>query len=120
MADLLRSGLRNALKSADMLKTSRSLELIGVSSAAEVWAHLQRQPSYESWMTLENIGRLKSGKDVDPLVWQIDHIIPIKFPGSGENSTITPEDMAIRFHYTNLQPLRASVNVSKGNRRVGV
>ena len=46
-------------------------------------------------------------------LWEIDHIIPIKF----ENPDL--ETVKTRLHYTNTQPLYASENRSKGNRFVG-
>ena len=42
-------------------------------------------------------------------LWHIDHIIPLDSAG-------TQEDIYRLCHYTNLQPLWASVNVKKGNK----
>ena len=121
LRQLLATRLRTALKHADLSKERSTLDLLGVTSAAEVWEHLQKQPTYEPWMTLDNLGALKADDaKTGRLVWQIDHIIPIAYPGSGTpEGGISADDMARRMHFTNLQPLRAVDNVSKGNRRVG-
>lgn len=44
--------------------------------------------------------------------WHLDHIIPISYAK-------TIEDIYKLNHYTNLQPLWASENLSKGNRYIG-
>jgi hypothetical protein len=51
-------------------------------------------------MTWENYGD----------VWEIDHIVPLKYQDP------TLEQVIERLHYTNTQPLWASENASKGNR----
>jgi hypothetical protein len=51
-------------------------------------------------MTWENYGK----------VWDIDHIVPIKY----QNPTV--EEIMKRLHYTNTQPLWKKINNSKGNR----
>lgn len=50
--------------------------------------------------------------------WQIDHIIPIMYPGAdGGNPTI--EEVAKRLYWTNTQPLWTVDNIAKGNRFIG-
>ncbi len=50
--------------------------------------------------------------------WNIDHIIPIKYPGAAGGEP-TLEEVAARLHYTNTQPMWASDNIAKGNRFIG-
>jgi hypothetical protein len=51
--------------------------------------------------------------------WQIDHITPLRFrdPETGELPTL--EQTIERLHYLNTQPMWASENMAKGNRRIG-
>jgi len=49
--------------------------------------------------------------------WHIDHIKPIQFKENGVAPTM--EEVIKRLHYTNLQPLWALDNITKGNRWVG-
>ena len=76
-------------------KTTRTQELLGCSYA-EFIEHLQNK--FEEGMTLENHG-----------LWHIDHIKPCA-------TATTPEELAQLFHFTNLQPLWASENLSKGSK----
>jgi hypothetical protein len=66
---------------------------------AEFVTHLQS--NFKEGMTLENHGE-----------WHIDHIKPCALATS-------PEELAALFHYTNLQPLWASENLSKGRKYYG-
>ena len=45
-------------------------------------------------------------------VWDIDHIVPLKY----ENPTL--EEIIERLHYTNTQPLWKRDNIVKGNRYI--
>ncbi len=66
-------------------------------------------------MTWENHGACKVN---GPRVWQIDHIVPIKFEEvPGVKPTI--EEVATRLHWTNCQPMWADENIAKGNRFIG-
>jgi hypothetical protein len=58
-------------------------------------------------MSLDNYGE----------VWQIDHIIPIKYKQDGKEPSL--EDTIKRLHWSNTQPLFTEENLSKGNRFIG-
>ena len=70
-------------------------------------------------MTLETLGQAQVGPDAIRK-WNIDHIVPLKYPGSGVDGALTADDLAQRLHFTNLQPLCAVQNIAKGNKRIGV
>jgi hypothetical protein len=78
-------------------KSKRTIELLGCS-IEEVWNHLESK--FKSGMTKENHG-----------LWHIDHIKPC-----ASFDLTDPEQQAICFHYTNLQPLWAVDNRRKGSR----
>ena len=79
------------------IKTKRTEEIIGCSFQ-ELKLHLEQQ--FTEGMSWENYGD-----------WHIDHIYPLSW------FVITdPEEVAKANHYTNLQPLWAEENLSKGNR----
>jgi hypothetical protein len=63
-----------------------------------IWDHLQKQ--FKEGMTKENHG-----------LWHIDHIRPIS-----SFDLTKPEQQIKCFHYTNLQPLWAKENLSKGSK----
>ena len=50
--------------------------------------------------------------------WNIDHIIPIKYPGAAGGEP-TLEEVVARLHWTNCQPMWAEENIAKGNRFIG-
>jgi hypothetical protein len=62
----------------------------------ELWTHLKRK--FTEGMTKENYGK-----------WHIDHIIPC-----ASFDLTDPEQQEKCFHYTNLRPLWAFDNMSKG------
>ena len=78
-------------------KSANTMKLLG-ANMEEVWKHLELK--FKPGMTKENHG-----------LWHIDHIIPCS-----SFDLTKPEEQAKCFHYTNLQPLWASENLSKGNR----
>lgn len=79
-------------------KSDNTMNLLGVKNVEFVWAYLEKQ--FKPGMTKENHGK-----------WHIDHIIPCS-----SFDLTKPEEQAKCFHYTNLQPLWARENLSKGNR----
>ena len=96
IASSIRTRILLALKGKT--KSASSLKLTGCSSWEQVWNHLEKL--FKFGMTKENHG-----------LWHIDHIIPCS-----SFDLTKPEEQAKCFHYTNLQPLWASENLSKGNR----
>jgi hypothetical protein len=91
----LRIRIYHALKG--IAKSKRTMELVGCT-IDELWTHLESQ--FKEGMTRENHGS-----------WHVDHIKPC----ASFNLT-DPEQQGVCFHYTNLQPLWASDNISKGGR----
>ena len=79
--------------------TIAACELVGCSPD-ELVAHLEGQ--FKPGMTWDNHGRHG---------WHIDHIIPLAAADVSD-----PEQVALVAHYTNLQPLWAKENLSKGSK----
>jgi hypothetical protein len=94
----LRLRLRLALKG--QLKCGKTIELLGCS-IEDLRKHLEAL--FRDGMTWETYG---AGG------WELDHIVPC----TAFDFSI-PEQQAQCFHYSNLQPLWASENRSKGNSR---
>ena len=91
----LRSRLRSALKSKNAIKSTKTLDLIGCSTSF-LMGYLDAK--FTEGMTWENHGE-----------WHIDHIKPCaKF------NLLIEDEQRKCFHYTNLQPLWAKDNLSKG------
>lgn len=78
-------------------KKSKSLEYLGCS-VEELWSHLESQ--FQEGMTRENYGE-----------WHLDHIRPLS---SWDFEIETECKLREAWHYTNLQPLWAKDNLSKG------
>ena len=95
----LRVRIGLALRAANASKSARTVELLG-ASIEEVRAHLEAQfklgMSWDNW-SLEG--------------WHIDHIKPC-----ASFDLTDPEQQKVCFHYSNLQPLWAKDNLSKGDR----
>lgn len=92
---LLRSRLTNAMRGRTKPATTK--ELLGCS-LEKLKSHLESQ--FELGMTWENHGE-----------WHVDHIEPVA------NMDIdNPDSIRRIWHYTNLQPLWAAENLSKGDR----
>ena len=92
---MLSNQVRNSFKRKSWNKTTKTQELLGCTFE-EFAAHLQKQ--FKEGMTLENHGD-----------WHIDHIKPCA-------TATSAEELAALFHFTNLQPLWASENLSKGSK----
>jgi len=81
------------------LKKTRTLNYVGCS-LEELWLHLESK--FTEGMTRENYGS-----------WHVDHKIPLNaFDFTGSNYE---EQLSIAWNYTNLQPLWAKDNFSKGH-----
>jgi hypothetical protein len=80
-------------------KTYKTLELLGCS-VQELKSHLEKQ--FLDGMSWDNYGFYG---------WHIDHIKPCSSFDFSD-----PEQQKICFHYTNLQPLWAKDNISKGDK----
>jgi hypothetical protein len=91
----VRERLRAYLKTAGITKSKRTFDIIGCSPP-ELKEHLEKQ--FVPGMSWDNRNK-----------WHIDHIIPLS---SADN-----EDEIYKLcHYSNLQPLWAEDNLSKGNK----
>jgi len=93
----LTSRVRSRVCSAIKSKSKRTIEYL-LCDIETYKKYLEDQ--FVSGMTWENYGK----------VWDIDHIVPIKY----QNPTI--EEVIKRLHYTNTQPLWKEMNMKKGNR----
>ena len=92
---ILSNQMVRSFKAKSWSKDSKTQTLLGCTFK-EFAAHLQSK--FKEGMTLENHGE-----------WHIDHIKPCALAAS-------PEELAALFHFTNLQPLWASENISKGSK----
>jgi hypothetical protein len=92
---LLRNRLNNSLKVKKWQKNTHFSKYIGCSKE-ELKKHLESQ--FQEGMNWENQGK-----------WHMDHIIPL-------SSAKTEQELYKLCHYTNLQPLWAKDNLSKGNK----
>lgn len=95
MISNLRSRIVQFMKSKKIHKDNKTLDLVGCSTEF-LREYLERQ--FKDGMSWDNYGS-----------WHIDHITPL----SSANCT---EDINKLCHYTNLQPLWAYENLSKGNK----
>lgn len=91
----LRSLTCMSFKAKGWGKTTKTQELLGCTFE-EFAVHLQSK--FKEGMTLENHGD-----------WHIDHIKPCA-------TATSAEELAALFHFTNLQPLWATENLSKGSK----
>jgi hypothetical protein len=97
----LRNRQWHILKSQNLLKTSKILDLLGCS--AHDWK-LYLESKFMVGMSWDNYGY---GDDK----WNVDHIIPLtKFTLSNK------EEYAKAFHFINTRPLWQPLNFSRGNR----
>ena len=93
----IRGAVKSSFKKRGYTKNSKTMELLG-----EEWEVVK---SYLENKFLE--GMTWDNHTVDG--WHIDHIMPL-------DSAKTKEDYIKLWHYTNLQPLWAKDNLSKGNK----
>lgn len=95
----MRCNLRTRVRAALIAKKVKRCDvgLIGCSQA-ELFAHIEKQ--FTEGMTWENYG-----------LWYIDHIKPC-----ASFDLLNPEEQRKCFHFTNLQPLWAEDNWSKGSK----
>ena len=98
---LLSHRVRRAIYDQRGTKSAKTLELLGCS-IKEVRVHLENQ--FREGMSWENHGIYG---------WHIDHIVPCS-----SFDLTKKEEQNKCFHYTNLQPLWAEENLSKGNKNV--
>lgn len=95
ITDNLRRRINAAMRGIGIKRNKKSLDLLGVPDMEFFWNYLEKK--FKKGMTRKNYGQ-----------WHIDHIIPcFAFDLSKE------EEQMKCFHYTNLQPLWASENLSK-------
>ena len=97
LANVLRSRVLSAVKSGGGEKAEKTMELLGCS-VQHVRDHLASQ--FTEGMTWENQGE-----------WHVDHIRPC-----ASFNLEDPEEQKRCFHWTNLQPLWAKDNITKGDR----
>jgi len=91
----LRARTYKAFKNKGYSKNTKTQQMLGVDWEVAK-KHIERQ--FKKRMNWDNYGE-----------WHIDHIIPLA-------SAKTEERLKRLCHYTNLQPLWAEHNISKGNR----
>jgi len=96
---VLRHRIYDSIKKNYSIKAYKTQELLGCT-VLEVRKHLEKQ--FKEGMSWENYGHK---------TWHIDHIIPC-----ASFDLTDPEQQKKCFHYTNLQPLWASENLSKGSK----
>ncbi len=90
----LRARIRMALKGTN--KSKKTMNILNVPNIEFLWNHLEKQ--FKPGMTRENYGK-----------WHIDHII-----ACAKFNLKDPKQQEKCFNYTNLQPLWAYENRSKG------
>ena len=89
----IRNRINQAIYRNGYTKTSKTAQILGCGYG-EIMVHIERQ--FKNGMSWGNRGQ-----------WHIDHIVPL-------SSAKTEEEFLSLCHYTNLQPLWAHENLSKG------
>lgn len=105
MTKILRRRIHSALQDTQACKSSSSMDLLGCT-IEECRKHLEGQ--FQEGMTWDNYGN-PNGDHTE--CWHIDHIRPCS-----SFDLTDSEQQKECFHYTNLQPLWAAENLSKGAR----
>ena len=90
----IRQSIRAAFKNIDSAKSETTLEILGCGTYEKFKEHMQSQ--FSPGMTWDNYGK-----------WHSDHIVPLA-------TAKTDKQIKKLNHYTNLQPLWAKDNLSKG------
>jgi hypothetical protein len=93
----VRNRIITFLKKEDIIKTNKTFDIVGCTPQF-LKEHLESQ--FKDGMSWDNYGFYG---------WHIDHIIPL-------SSAKTEEELYGLCHYTNLQPLWAKDNLSKGSK----
>lgn len=96
----IKSLIKNSFKSNSTDKTLKTAQILGCSFFE---FKLYIESKFESWMTWNNYGMYKLGKE---RTWNLDHINPL-------SKATTKEDLIALNHYTNLRPLCSKENRSK-------
>jgi len=91
------NSIRNSFKEKNKVKTSKTHEILGISS---VEFKLYIESLWDPWMNWDNYGLYNGELNYG---WDIDHKIPL-------SSAITEEDIIRLNHYTNLKPLCSHTN----------
>jgi len=97
LSDNIRRRLNFFLKKEKIKKSNKTFELVGCTPQS-LKEHLEKQ--FTDGMSWDNYGD-----------WHIDHIIPLSFAK-------TEEETYNLCHYTNLQPLWANDNLTKGKKLI--
>ncbi len=105
LAKILRSRLRVALKSFKLKKVSSSVTELGCS--IEFIINYLESKFYDHPLTKEKMTWNNHSRNG----WHIDHIVPLK-----KFNLEIYEEFKIANHYTNLRPMWAEYNISKGAR----
>jgi hypothetical protein len=95
----LRSRLGSAIKSQNSYKNNKTIHLLGCSIS---FLKNFLETKFKEGMTWENHGE-----------WHIDHIKPC-----ASFNLLNEQEQLMCFHYTNLQPLWAYENLSKGSKYI--
>ena len=93
-----RTRVNKYLKKSGYDKNMRTFEIVGIAPE-KLKDHISNQ--FKDGMDWTNYGE-----------WHIDHIVPL-------SSAKSESELYKLFHYTNLQPLWAFDNLSKGNKIIG-
>ena len=98
LTERIRSRINLCLKRYKTIKSQEFKALLGTNDMQVIWRHLEKQ--FKKGMTKDNHG-----------LWHIDHIRPIS------SFDLSKPDQQLKcFHYTNMQPLWAKENLSKGSK----